>query len=56
MTGSSERKMFRTLRGFLNREEPDEDNYFYFSATLRIHGDFIPFDEISTRLGVAPTM
>ncbi len=48
-------KMFRTLRGFLNGEEPDEANYFRFSATLRIHGDGVPFQEISERLGVEPT-
>lgn len=48
-------KMFRTLRGFLNGEEPDEANYFRFSATLRIHGDGVPFTEISERLGVEPT-
>lgn len=47
--------MFRTLRGFLNGEEPDEANYFRFSATLRIHGDGVPFEEISERLGVEPT-
>ena len=47
--------MFRTLRGFLNGEEPDEANYFCFSATLRIHGDGVPFGEISRRLGVRPT-
>ncbi len=38
-------KMFRTLRGFLNGEEPDEANYFRFSATLRIHGVGVPFCE-----------
>jgi hypothetical protein len=47
--------MFRTLRGFLNGEEPDEANYFCFSATLRIHGDNVPFEEVSERLGVQPT-
>ena len=55
MTDKNEPKMFRTLRGFLNGEEPDEANYFRFSATLRIHGDDIPFEEISQRLGVQPT-
>jgi hypothetical protein len=34
--------------------EPDEANYFCFSATLRIHGDELPFEEISQRLGVQP--
>ena len=55
MADSDEAKMFRTLRGFLDGEEPDEENYFLFSATLRIHGDNIPFEEISQRLGVEPT-
>jgi Domain of unknown function (DUF4279) len=48
-------KMFRTLRGFLNGEEPDEANYFRFSATLRIHGDGVPLEEISRQLAVKPT-
>lgn len=48
-------KMFRTLRGFLNGEEPDEANYFRFSATLRIHGDGVPFEEISQGLTVEST-
>jgi len=49
-------KSFRTLKGFLTGEEVDEANYFCFSATLRIHGDDIPFEEISQRLGVQPTV
>ncbi|QEG02174.1 hypothetical protein Mal15_62590 [Stieleria maiorica] len=48
--------MFRTLRGFLDGDESDEENYFHFSATLRIHGMDIPFDEITEQLGVKPTM
>jgi hypothetical protein len=55
MRDPDEPKMFRTLRGFLNGDEPDEANYFRFSATLRIHGDGLPFQEISQRLGVEPT-
>lgn len=55
MSESEKHKMFRTLRGFLSGEESDEVNYFRFSATLRIHGDGVPFDEISRRLGVQPT-
>lgn len=51
----NEEKAFRTLQGFLNGEEPDEANYFHFSATLRIHGENLPFEEISQRLGVQPT-
>ena len=56
MTDPLEPKAFRTLRGFLNGEEPDEENYFHFCASLRIHGDNVPFDEISQTLGVLPTM
>lgn len=48
-------KMFRTLRGFLKGEELDEENYTCFSATLRVHGDGVPFAELSQRLGVEPT-
>ena len=48
-------KMFRTLRGFLTGEEPDEENYFAAWLSLRIHGDHVPFDEISERLGIKPT-
>ena len=48
--------MFRTLRGFLNGNEPEEEVYFHFSATSRIQGLDVPFDEISRRLGVNPTM
>src|SRR4051812_36752044 len=55
MADREDPQMFRTLRGFLNGEEPNDANYFRFSATLRIHGDGVPFDEISQRLGVQPT-
>ena len=55
MEDSDKPKMFRTLRGFLNGEEPDEANYFRYSATLRIYGDDVPFEEISRRLEVEPT-
>ena len=33
----------------------DEPSYFAYSATLRIHGTNLPFDEISQALGVDPT-
>ena len=55
MVDSDEPKKFRTLRGFLDGQEPDEANYFHFCATLRIYGDGVPFEEISRRLGVEPT-
>ncbi len=46
---------FRTLRGFVAGHEPDEPSYFAFSATLRIHGVGVPFEQIEQVLGVAPT-
>jgi hypothetical protein len=55
MSKDSEPEFFRTLRGFLRGEEPDEETYFRFSATLRIHGDALLFDEISSQLGVSPS-
>lgn len=55
MVDSDEQRSFRTLRGFLTGSEPDERNHFHFSATLRIHGDGVPFEEISQRLGVEAT-
>src|SRR3954467_1557599 len=48
-------KSYRTLRGFLSGEEPDEPNQFFYCATLRIHGDGVPFEEVSQRLVVQPT-
>lgn len=48
-------KFFRTLKGFLSGHESEEENYFCFSVTLRIHGENLPFDEISERLGVQPS-
>lgn len=55
MTESDGPRTYRTLRGFLSGEEPDEPACFQYSATLRIHGDGVPFEEISHRLGVEPT-
>jgi Domain of unknown function (DUF4279) len=55
MSAADEPKKFRTLKGFLAGEEPEDENYFCFSATLRIHGDDVPFEEITQRLGVQPT-
>ena len=48
-------KAFRTLRGFLNGGEPDEPDYFAYSATLRVFGDHLDLDEISRRIGIQPT-
>jgi len=48
-------EVFRTLRGFLDGHEPDESNYFAYSATLRIFGKIPDLDDITQRLGIAPT-
>ena len=55
MTRPDGEKSFNTLRGFLHGEEPEEPVYFAYSATLRIHGDGLPFEEIADRLRVQPT-
>ena len=55
MPEADEPRTFRTLRGFLTGAEPDEPDDFRFSATLRIHGEDVPFEEVSRRLGVQPT-
>jgi Domain of unknown function (DUF4279) len=48
-------KAFHTLRGGIRGEERNEPIYFAHMASLRIHGDNLPFEEISKRLGVEPT-
>ena len=55
MTDTNQPETYRTLKGFLTGQEVDETNYFLFSATLRIHGDGVPFHEIEKLLGVRPT-
>jgi len=56
MTDSADERSFRTLRGFLDGDEPPDEDYFCYCAVLRIHGHNVPFDEISQRLGVQPTL
>jgi uncharacterized protein DUF4279 len=56
MNDSSKPRVFRTLKDAMRGEESDEPTYFAFMASLRIHGDNLPFEEISARLGVKPTM
>jgi hypothetical protein len=46
---------FQTLRGFLSGQEPDEQAWFSYSATLRIFGERLDFEEIESNLGVSPT-
>jgi hypothetical protein len=48
-------KAFQTLWGAIRGEEPDEPIYFAHMASLRIHGDNLPFEEITKQLGVEPT-
>lgn len=55
MTELDGEKSFNTLRGFIRGEKPREPIYFAYSATLRIHGDDLPLDEITNRLKVQPT-
>jgi hypothetical protein len=37
------------------KDDEGEEFWFHFGAALRIHGDGVPFEEISQRLGVQPT-
>lgn len=46
---------FRAPRGLRSGGGPDEENYFKYSVTLRIHGECIPSVEITRTLGVQPT-
>ena len=46
---------FRTLKGFVEGSETDEPTYFGYSATLRIFGESLDFDDITRTLGVPPT-
>ena len=48
-------KKFRTLRGFIEGTEPEEETYFAYSASLRIFGEISDMEEISRRLGLQPT-
>lgn len=46
---------FRTLRGFLEGEEDEEETTFSHSATLRIFGSIPDLNEISRIIGLEPT-
>lgn len=48
-------RAFRTLRGAIAGNEPDEASYFAYSATLRIFGAQLNFAEIERHLGLSPT-
>jgi len=46
---------YRTLKGFLDGDEPDEEIYFAYSATLRIFGNIEDLNDITINLGFEPT-
>lgn len=48
-------KSFRTLRGWLAGNEPEEETYFAYSATLRIFGDIPDHSKITNEMGLIPT-
>jgi len=48
-------KEYRTLRGFLDGDEPDEETYFAYSTTLRIFGNIDDLSDITRNLGFEPT-
>jgi hypothetical protein len=50
-----EERSFRTLRGFLDGVEPEEDNFSAHSARLRIFGQIPDLDEITREMGLSPT-
>jgi hypothetical protein len=52
---AEEQRYFRTLRGWLAGDEPDEETRFAYSATLRIFGDIPSLDDITANMGVNPT-
>lgn len=52
---AEEPQWFRTLRGWFAGEEPDEETYFAYCASLRIFGNIPDIDEISANLGLIPT-
>jgi len=48
-------KSFKTLRGALAGDEPDEPTYFAYSATLRISGGDLDLEKITRKIGAKPT-
>lgn len=43
------------MKGFLDGDEPDEEIYFAYSATLRIFGNIEDLNDITINLGFEPT-
>jgi hypothetical protein len=50
-----EKQSFRTLRGFINGNEPDDEIYFSYSATLRIFGKIPDLEMLTSEMGFPPT-
>ena len=50
-----QKQEFRTLRGFFDGDEPDEEHYVAHSATLRILRTIDNLDAITEHLGLQPT-
>ena len=48
-------KTFKTLRGFLDGTESDDAPYFAYSATLRVIGEHLDFDQITSNLDLDPS-
>jgi hypothetical protein len=48
-------RQYRTLRGWLSGDEPDEEPHFAYSASLRITGESLDFAAITSALGLEPT-
>jgi Domain of unknown function (DUF4279) len=55
MSEAEDPKAFRTLRGAIQGDEPDEPEYFAYMAVFRIQGDNLPFEEVSKQLAIEPT-
>lgn len=50
-----EQRFFRTIRGFFTGDEPDEENHFAYSATLRIFGIIPDLAQLTADLRIEPT-
>ena len=55
MTDKNDPEKFKSLRGFINKDESIEELYFAYSASLRIFGVIQNLNELTRCLGVAPT-
>lgn len=52
---SSKDESYRTLRGWSAGDEPNEETYSAYTASLRIFGNISDLDEITKRLELEPT-